>query len=98
VILGIVPGVYSFVRRPTGGKLFPYDSRVVSTALWADALRGGEVRPLAAVALDHNALRTPPVDRAELHLLNLLVPFGALEDLHSLDSFSTSLGPALRRG
>jgi hypothetical protein len=77
-----MPGVYGFVPHPMSCKLFPVDSHVVSTALWADALRGGKVRPLAAVALDYNALRAPPVDRAELDLLNVVVPFGALDDLH----------------
>jgi hypothetical protein len=55
---------------------------VVSTALWAGALRTGESQPLATVTLDHNALRAPPIDRAELDLLNVVVSFGALDDLH----------------
>jgi hypothetical protein len=42
-ISGIVPGVYSFVPHPMGGKLFPDKGRVVSTALLAGALRVGEV-------------------------------------------------------
>ncbi len=81
-ILGVVPGVYSFVPHPTGGKLFPDDGRVVSTARGAGALRVGEGLPLAAVTLDHNALRAPPIDRAELDLLNVVVSFGAFDDLH----------------
>ena len=81
-IVGVVPGVYSFVPHPTGGKLFPDDGRVVSTARGAGALRAGECRTLAAATLEYNALRAPPIDRAELDLLNVVVSFGALDDLH----------------
>jgi hypothetical protein len=81
-ISSVVPGVYGFVPHPTGGKLFPDDGRVVSTALWAGALRVGEGQPLATVALDHNALRALPVERAKLDLLNVIVSFAALDDLH----------------
>ncbi len=83
-----MPGVYSFVPYPTSGKLFPDDGRVVSTALWAGALRAGECRSLATVALEYDALRAPPVDRAELDLLNVVVSFGTLDYLHHLASFS----------
>ena len=81
-ISSMVPWVYSFVPHPTGGKLFPDNGRVVSTARGAGALRAGECRTLAAAALDHNALRAPPIDRAELDLLNVVVSFGVLDDLH----------------
>ncbi len=64
-----------------GGKFFSDDGRVVSAALGADALRAGEGRPLAAVALYDDALGAPPVDRAELDLLNVVVSFGALDYL-----------------
>ncbi len=74
--------MYSFVPHCTGGKLFPDDGRVVSTALWAGALRMGECGTLAAVTLDHNALGASSVDCAELDLLNVVVSFGALDNLH----------------
>jgi hypothetical protein len=84
----VVPRVYGFVPHPTGGKLLLHDSRVVSTALGAGALRASEGRPLAAVALDHYALWAPPVDRAELDFFNVVVSFGTLDYLHHLASFS----------
>ncbi len=37
-------------------------------------------RPIAAVALDHGTLGTPPVDPAELHFLNLITPSVALHN------------------
>ena len=77
-----MPGVYGFVPHPMVGKFLLDDGCVVSTALWARALRAGECRPLAAVALDHNALRAPLVDRAEIDLLNRIMTFGALDNLH----------------
>ena len=81
-IIGVVPGVHSFLSYSMCGKLLLDNGRVVSPALGADALQAGKSRPLAAVALNHNALRTPPVDRAELDLLNLIVSSGALDSVH----------------
>jgi len=82
-IPGVAPGVKGFILR-TGEPLFPHGRRIIRPAP-AYALGAGEARPLATVALDHYPLRTSPVDPAELHVLNLVTPFGPLDHVHRPD-------------
>jgi hypothetical protein len=49
--------------------------RVGSTSL----LKSAYATLMVSVALDNDALRTPLVDLAELHLLDLIAPSAALE-------------------
>jgi len=46
--------------------------------------RGVENQLLAALALENEASRTPPVDLTERHLLNFVMPFEALDDFRFL--------------
>src|SRR5436189_4686836 len=46
----------------------------------ADGYGAGEAQPLTTFALDDDALGAPSIDPAKLHLLNLVVPLGALDD------------------
>src|SRR3712207_4242746 len=69
--LAVVPGSHGFVVHPMAGKLLLDDGRVVSVAPGTGALQAGKSCFLAAVALNHDALRAPPVDRTELDLLDV---------------------------
>src|SRR5215210_112575 len=79
--------MYSFVFLSPGGQLFPDRGGMVRAAPHAGTLGAGEGRILAAVALDQDALGTPPVDLAELHLLDLVIPFDVPDYDHRLLSF-----------
>lgn len=56
------------------------DGRVVRAAPRTGGLRAGERHSLAATALGHDALRTPPVDPAERHFFGLVMPLYALDN------------------
>src|SRR5215207_8633426 len=59
--------------------------RMVRSTFTTDGHRGGEDRARTALTLDHYALRTPLVGPSEWHLLNLVMPLEALENLHYLE-------------
>ena len=69
------------------GRFFSGDDRMVRTAGITDSLIAGQDRPLAAIALDHDALGMPPVDPAEAHLLNLVASFGVSDHPRHPSSF-----------
>jgi hypothetical protein len=82
-VLGIAPGVNNFVSRPLGSRLFSKDDGEVYFAPAASCGGGGgKACSLAAPALDDDAFRAPPVDPAELHLLDLIVSLYALDYGH----------------
>jgi hypothetical protein len=60
---------------------FDEDSMICPTLAAAGLLRGREGEGAAALALDHDALGTPPVDLAHLYLLDLVTRFDALYNL-----------------
>ena len=61
----VASGVKVFFPQPSGAQFFPNDRRVVRTTLAAGAHRAVKCQPLPTVALDDDATRTPPIDRAE---------------------------------
>lgn len=79
-MLGIAPGVNDFVSRPLGSRLFSKDDGEVYSAPAASCCGGGgKARSLAAPALDDEAFWAPPVDPAELHLLDIVVSLYTLD-------------------
>ena len=54
---------------------------MISAAITTRGLGGREGRGLAALALDHDALGTSPVDLAHLYVSDLVVRFDALYHL-----------------
>lgn len=79
----IAPGVEGFVPQTPGSRLFSDAGRVVCPALVAGGSGGdGESQPLAAVAIDDEAFWAPPVDPAELHLLDIVVSLCPLNYVH----------------
>ena len=58
--------------QPPGAQFFPNARRVVRATLAAGAHRAVKGQLLPTVALDHDAARTPPIDRAEWHLLSII--------------------------
>jgi hypothetical protein len=82
-VLGITPGVNDFVSRPLGSRLFSKDDGEVYSAPAASCGGGGgKARSLAAPALDDEAFWAPPVDPAELHLLDIVVSLYTLDYGH----------------
>jgi hypothetical protein len=72
-------------------KHFSDDVRVIRPTLATDRhCRSAKGYSLPTVTFDYGALRAPPVDLAELHVLNLVVRFDTLDDLRHL---SPSLSP-----
>jgi len=59
---------------------------MIRPALLTGVLEGREGLVLAAIALDHDALGTRPVDFAHLHVLNVVVRLDALNHLRQLSS------------
>src|SRR5215204_3956666 len=81
-VLRVAPGAEGFVSRPMSARSLPRAPRVVLRAAPpAGGRGGGEGRLLAALALDEDALRTPHVDLAERHLLDVVACFGTLDNL-----------------
>jgi drug/metabolite transporter (DMT)-like permease len=84
-VFGLLFGVL-FLDEPAGiGTLVGLDVRlcsedgcVVRTTPVASGHGVGERRSLSALALDHAALGTPPVDLAEPHLFGFVVRFDTL--------------------
>jgi hypothetical protein len=91
-ILGVVqvmPGVGRLVLRPLGGQLFPDNGGVISFTI-AGGFGSGKAQRTTATAPDYHTLWKPPVDLAELHVLDLIAPFGTLDDRnHSTIPFPT---------
>src|ERR671932_1083871 len=77
----VAPGVEDFVPQLlVAHHLFLDHGCVIRPATVTDGYAAGEGQPLTTVALDDDAPGAPSVDPAELHLLNLVVPLGALDD------------------
>src|ERR687885_690357 len=79
----VAPGVEDFVAQLLVAHhlfLFLDHGCVIRPATVTDGYAAGEGQPLTTVALDDDAPGAPSVDPAELHLLNLVVPLGALDD------------------
>jgi hypothetical protein len=66
---------------------FDDDVSIARATLCTGVIRGGEGQLLTAVALDHEALGTPPVDLAHRYVLNLITCLNVLDDFrHSSSS------------
>src|ERR687885_2211868 len=80
----VAPGVEDFVPQLllVAHHLFLVleHSCMIRPAPAADGYRAGEGQPLTTFALDDDALGAPPVNPAELHLLDLVVPPGSFDD------------------
>jgi hypothetical protein len=79
------------------GRLFSDDGYVVRVARSTGGLVAGQERPLAAIALDHDALGMPPVDPAEAHLLSLVASFGVSDYLRHPPPFPVGDAPRFRQ-
>src|SRR5215203_519943 len=82
----ITPGVIDLILR-TGVQYLFEEISIIRPTLWASILRGCEGLLLAAVTLDHEALRPPPVDLAKLHVFDLVA---RLDTLNKLRHYSLS--------
>lgn len=78
------------ILRLPDDRLSTDDGRVIRAARTGG--RGaGEDRPLATVALDHHAPRTPPVDPAEILLPDFVAPRNTLDYPRPLFSFPAGI-------
>ncbi len=66
---------------------------MVRSAMAAGGSGGGKDQPLAAGAIDDDALWAPPVDPAELHLLDIVVSLSMLDYCHRQFPFRVSKLP-----
>src|ERR687885_621016 len=85
----IAPGVHRLLLQLPSIRLLACKGRivcdngcVVRAAPLAGGLRAGEGRPLTTVTLDQEAFGAPSVYLTELHILDLITPFGVLEYRH----------------
>src|SRR5919107_4628309 len=73
-------------------QLFSDDAGVVRLALTAASRKPGEGLPRSASALQQQVPWMPPVNHPERHLLALVIPPGALDDLRFLSHFVAPRG------
>ncbi len=66
---------------------------MVRSAMAAGGSGGGKDQPLAAGAIDDDALWAPLVDPAELHLLDIVVSLSTLNYCHHQFPFRISILP-----
>ena len=83
-ILCIAPGVHRIILRLPGDRLTSEDGGVVRSAPLTSSRETTEGLPLAAITGYYHRLGGPPVDRAKLDVLSLVVPFYPLDNLHHL--------------
>jgi hypothetical protein len=83
-ILGIAPGVQCFILRLPGDRLASEDGGVVRSARLTGSRETTEELPLAAITGYYYRLGGPPVDRAKIDVLNLVVTFCPLDNPHRL--------------
>src|SRR5215216_801623 len=75
------------------GQPRTHSSTMVGTTSRAPSILSTlEGKRLPAVAFNHDALGAPPVDRAELHFLNLVARFDMLDHLCQCPPFPFLLG------
>src|SRR4051812_32288913 len=75
----------------------PSELRMLGIASWARSslISALGAKLLPAVAFNHDALRTPPVDCTHLHFLHLVVRFEALNNLRHRCRSPSPPGPFL---
>ena len=76
----ITPGVIDLILR-TGVQYLFEEISIIRPTPCASVLRGREGRLLATLALEHDALWTPPVDLAYLHVFDFVARLDALDYL-----------------
>ena len=83
-ILGIAPGVQRFILRLPGDRFASEDGGVVRSAPLTGSRETTEELPFAAITGYYYRLGGPPVDRAKIDVLSLVVTFCPLDNLHRL--------------
>ena len=83
-IFGIAPGVQRFILRLPGDRFASEDGGVVRSTPLTGSRETTEELPLATITGYHHRLGGPPVDRAKLDVLSLVVPCCPLDNPHRL--------------